>query len=306
MPDPNDVDVHVLDVGQGDCTLIVDHGSQSALLIDCPSKGGKVAIEALRGLGNPEVVGAILTHWDLDHYGGFLEVAAASNCRTLYYNNDTILAYPQDKTIRRAALRQLGEEPYASMRQESAERGDEGSLGAFRWKIIAPYHGDLNRAIVNFDRNLCSGVLRGEAHGISIIVGGDADGRVWQRLISESEDLRADILRWPHHGAKISHSDITASILLDCAQPKFTLISVGSRNRYGHPDPATVELAARRSRMGCTQVTPQCHGLLDGRLGIPCGGTLSFRLKEGGIIETLGGWQHHGDVIDGWEKPMCR
>jgi competence protein ComEC len=286
--------------------LIIDRETETALLIDCPPRGVKVAIQALRDFGDPAVVGAIITHWDLDHYGGLLGVAAASDCHTLYYNRDTILSYPEDNTKRRAALLELIEEPYISMRQKSAQQGEEGQLGVFKWKLLAPSHLDLTRAVVTFERNLCSGVLRGEAHGISIVVGGDADGRVWQRIISEGEELRADILRWPHHGAEISRSGMTASTLLDSTRPKFIVISVGTTNQYGHPNLATVELAAQHSRMGCTQVTHRCHGLLDGRVAVPCGGTLSFRLKEDGSIETWGGWQRHDEVVDGWEKPMCR
>lgn len=45
--DSGDVEVHLLDVGQGDSTLIVDRRSNSALLVDCPSKGVRVVRDVL-------------------------------------------------------------------------------------------------------------------------------------------------------------------------------------------------------------------------------------------------------------------
>ncbi len=306
--DSGDVEVHLLDVGQGDSTLIVDRRSNSALLVDCPSKGVRVVRDVLRTLGDPDVVGSILTHWDIDHYGGLLEVSLACGSQALYYNRDTILSYPIDKTVRRAALRKIAEEPFRSrIRHKPAQQGVHGVLGNFKWELLAPSHLSLTDAVINSDRNLGSGVLRGEAYGVRVLIGGDADGRVWQRMIDEGEDLRAEVLRWPHHGASMHQSNGTsAAVLLEAVRPDFVIISVGTRNRPGHPDPEMVQIASVNARLGCTEVTSHCHGSLPGKKGIECGGTLAFSLASDGSIEARGGWQGHDEIVDGWDRPMCR
>lgn len=301
------VEVHLLDVGQGDCTLIIDRASNTALLVDCPPKGINVVREILGSVGNPEVVGAIITHWDLDHYGGMLEVTLACGCQSLYYNLESLTSYPVDKTIRRAALRQIISEPYRSMLHRPAHEGVHGALGDFEWELLAPSQLSLAEAAVNFDRNLASGILRGEAFGHRIIIGGDAHGRVWRRLIEEGIDLRADVFRWPHHGAAMRHvGGATPEELLDSVRPRFVIMSVGTRNRYGHPDRENVELAARQARVGCTEVTPKCHSSLPNRRRVGCGETMSFSLTRNNSIEAFGGWDGHDDIVNSWDRPMCR
>ena len=44
--------------------------------------------------------------------------------------------------------------------------------------------------------------------------------------------LRSEILKFPHHGARLSG----AGDFLDGVSPQVTIISVGERNQYGHPD----------------------------------------------------------------------
>ena len=53
-------------------------------------------------------------------------------------------------------------------------------------------------------------------------------------------DIRADVLKIGHHGSKYS----TSAAFLDAVAPRAALISVGARNRYGHPTPETLERLA--------------------------------------------------------------
>jgi competence protein ComEC len=50
---------------------------------------------------------------------------------------------------------------------------------------------------------------------------------VWQKIITEP----VDVLKVSHHGSK----DGTTEELLEVLKPKVAVISVGSKNRYGHP-----------------------------------------------------------------------
>lgn len=58
------------DVGQGDCTLVINNGK--TLLIDCGRHcSGSATSRKLASLGIKKIDYAILTHADSDHYGGF-------------------------------------------------------------------------------------------------------------------------------------------------------------------------------------------------------------------------------------------
>src|SRR5689334_338722 len=81
-------DVWFLNVGQGDCTFAIDHRTRSAILIDCPS-GSVKALVGVAQRENAVLDTAIVTHWDLDHYGGIARAAAALSARQVLYNHDT-------------------------------------------------------------------------------------------------------------------------------------------------------------------------------------------------------------------------
>ena len=60
---------------------------------------------------------------------------------------------------------------------------------------------------------------------------GDLESIVERTLVEAHADVRADILKVPHHGSKSSSS--TGFLL--AVQPRIAIISVGKKNRYGHP-----------------------------------------------------------------------
>ena len=75
----------------------------------------------------------------------------------------------------------------------------------------------------------------------------------------------ARIMKVPHHGSKTS-SD---SAWIAATRPRIALVSCGERNRFGHPDPATVGrylLAGARvfrtDREGAIRITPVPGGAL--------------------------------------------
>lgn len=70
---------------------------------------------------------------------------------------------------------------------------------------------------------------------------GDASIDVEKQLLSKYS-LDVDVLKLGHHGSKTSSS----YAFLDTLRPKLALISVGKKNRYGHPS---------------TQVVANCHDL---------------------------------------------
>jgi len=65
---------------------------------------------------------------------------------------------------------------------------------------------------------------------------GDAPKKIEEKIIQDNPNLRCDVLKVGHHGSNTSTSDL----FLRTVQPKVAIISVGARNKFGHPDPTTL------------------------------------------------------------------
>ena len=73
--------------------------------------------------------------------------------------------------------------------------------------------------------------------GLKIMLTGDMEEKVERRLIMAGEVLDSDVLKVGHHGSKTSSSEA----FLAAVSPKVAVISVGAKNRYGHPSPIVLD-----------------------------------------------------------------
>jgi competence protein ComEC len=92
---------------------------------------------------------------------------------------------------------------------------------------------------------------------------GDAEREEERDLLRlGKERLRADVLKVGHHGSRTSSS----RELLAAVAPSEAIISVGARNRYGHPSPETLSsLAASGARIWRTDEDGAVTVVTDGR-----------------------------------------
>lgn len=305
---PGSVIVYFIDVGQGDATVVVDTDTRSALVVDCAGRGaGRVAELLVSHRANVDTM--LVTHWDLDHYGGLTRLLRQVGCRRFLYNHDSLISQRDEERSKiLATLRQILNTPPEDVELGPATSGVSGSLGQATWHLVAPSHRHLTEAVTAGDRNLASGVVRLQAHGKTFIVGGDADARVWESLSSRGYSLSANALRYPHHGSlgpSRGPRPIGPEDLLHQVSPDHTVFSVGTGNRYGHPLPEAIQATTSvGSRVLCTQVTERCHsnGLGPSEA---CAGDVTMHIDPSGLTvrPTIAA---HGQVIDGWDHPMCR
>src|ERR1700761_2901211 len=87
-------DLWFINVGQGDCTVIIDQASRKAILIDCPSWYVDSLKTTLLNAGL-ERFAAIVSHWAIDHYGGLARISASVRTSHVYYNHDSL--FPEGK-----------------------------------------------------------------------------------------------------------------------------------------------------------------------------------------------------------------
>lgn len=229
--------LYFLDVGQGDSELLVipdTHGNTMRLLID----GGPDA-SVLRELG--EVLGPadhridvlMMTHPQLDHFGGFTDVVTRYDVGMFLGNGRKGDAKAYGALHGALAERRV---PYLALGE-----GDRIRYGDAVITLLSPTPSETLDAELN---TTCLVALL-EYHGLRALYTGDIDVNVESRLVHDY-DIHAQILKVPHHGSRFSSSET----FLAEVHPSVAMIEVGAKNRYGHPTKdALGRLAAVGSRI---------------------------------------------------------
>jgi competence protein ComEC len=173
----------------------------------------------------------VLTHSHLDHVGG---LAGVLHQRPVGRVVTSPLAEPASG--HRLVLQALGARGIAL---EPVSAGQAFTAGAVRLDVLGPARPFRN---TRSDPNNSSVVLRATIGGLRILLPGDAEVEAQDDLLLSGVDLRADILKVPHHGSAYSDPSF-----LQAVHARLALISVGLHNDYGHPSPL---LLAELARLG--------------------------------------------------------
>lgn len=320
--------VRFLDVGQGDCTVVIDREETLAAVIDCPAEGlGSLEAElSAASIERPDLV--VISHSDIDHMAGAVALVRSRGAREVRWNADYMMpADPAGRTQRRAALRALADLPDRGIVAGPATDDLTASLGVVRLSCLSPSHAMVSRAQADTRPNHASAIIRLEIGQVVVLIAGDADGAAWRRLMQTGVDLRATVFRIPHHGGAIAlrPTDVDWPELLDTVMAEIHVVSVGTVNGYGHPTAqllAALGARASRARVMCTEVNPVCAGswpLPRAGAGLPlasmaglgarpgacrCAGSISLAVSEHGwtVSPTIA---EHQAVISALESPVC-
>ena len=77
-----------------------------------------------------------------------------------------------------------------------------------------------------------SNVIYTELNGYKFMFMGDASSTTEKEMLSKYNLPDIDVLKVGHHGSRTSSS----KVFIDEINPKYSIISVGKNNRYGHPN----------------------------------------------------------------------
>jgi competence protein ComEC len=219
------VELHVLDVGQGDAILLRTNGGHWLLLDAGPAwRGGDagrttVLPYLLRRGGSLDAF--VLSHPHTDHVGGAASVLTAMRPRTYW---DAAFAGGSDAYIASlAAARKQGIEWHR------VHPGDSIRIDGVVVSFLAP---DSAWTVGLKDPNLASTIAVVRYGVVRFLLVGDAERAEEDWLLAHHHDeLRAQVLKVGHHGSSTSSSDA----FLDAVRPDLAVISVGAANMYGHP-----------------------------------------------------------------------
>jgi competence protein ComEC len=226
-----DVELHMIDVGQGDA-LALRTPAGRWILFDAGRvwKGGdagrSVVIPYLRRRGGTAAA-FILSHPHDDHVGGAPTVLDAL-APQLYLD----AAYAGGSDAYRASLAIAARRGIAWRR---VHPGDSLVVDDVLLRVLAP---DSAWTAGLRDANDASAVVLVEYGRIRFLLTGDAETAEEAWLVrAAGNGLRADVLKVAHHGSRTS----TSQPFLDAVRPRIALISVGAGNRYGHPGARVLE-----------------------------------------------------------------
>jgi competence protein ComEC len=219
------VELHVLDVGQGDAILLRTNGGHWVLLDAGPAwRGGDagrttVLPYLLRRGGSLDAF--VLSHPHTDHVGGAASVLTAMRPHAYW---DAAFAGGSDAYIASlAAARKQGIEWHR------VHPGDSIRIDGVVVSFLAP---DSAWTVGLKDPNLASTIAVVRYGVVRFLLVGDAERAEEDWLLAHHHDeLRAQVLKVGHHGSSTSSSDA----FLDAVRPDLALISVGAGNMYGHP-----------------------------------------------------------------------
>lgn len=221
--------IDFLDVGQGDGIYLAD-GEGMHVMIDGGSTSenevGTYRIGPfLKYNGVKKVDVWIVTHGDLDHYSGLLELLEDG------YEIDYLLlaaAMPQDdvrEALTEAALENGTEVIFT-------QTGDEIRMAGGEMSCLYPSAEDTGD-----DTNALSQVWSFERDGMSVLFCGDI-GEEQEKLLA-GRGLLQDyvVLKAAHHGSKYS----SCADFLEEVSAEYAVISCGEGNSYGHPHAEALE-----------------------------------------------------------------
>ncbi|RKU36299.1 DNA internalization-related competence protein ComEC/Rec2 [Candidatus Poribacteria bacterium] len=245
------LEVVTLDVGQGDAAVVkfpdgrvmlVDGGIQYSYENKKKKRqveydaGERVVAPYLDVNGVRELELVVLSHQDIDHGGGLAHILKNFEVKGVLGIAEKA---NYSETIER--LREIAQEEEILYEFEYA--GEIEVTPTATLNLLHPIDA-ASTNLMDTDTNDDSLVMKLSYGEVDILFTGDIEAKAETRLITSGQDLRAEVLKVPHHGSRTSS---TAPFIAG-VQPKFALFSLGIRNRYGFPDAGVV---ARYQRRGC-------------------------------------------------------
>ncbi len=239
-----------LDVGQGDAVAIRTPGRRWILVDTGPrsrtfDSGARIVVPYLRRRGAARLEALVLTHPDLDHIGG---ADAVLSELTVVRVLD-----PGAAAARPAYVGALERARARGATWFAARAGDLVSADGVTLEVLHP--GGAADSAATDEANDQSVVLLLRYGDFTALLPGDAPASVEEALLAAGRIPPLDLLKAGHHGSRTS----TSWRLVESTQPALSVVSAGTRNRYGHPHRVVLD---RLERAGSAVARTDLQGVV--------------------------------------------
>lgn len=217
---PDRMEVHFMDVGQGDATLITCGGH--AMLIDTGDDTKGTAIQNyLQKQKITKLDYLVLTHPDADHIGGAPVIITKFDIGNVFVSN-----FEKDNKTYQKLIQSLDDKRIKAL---TPKVNSTYTLGTAGITILAPsgtYDNPNDASIALLLKN----------GSRSFLFTGDAGEDAEKDILKTGIDISADVYKVGHHGSKYS----TSKDFFEAVDPFYAVISCGEGNSYGHPHAETL------------------------------------------------------------------
>ena len=223
--------IDMLDVGDGSCFVLQSNGQ--GIVWDCGSldrRVGAMCSQSIQKLGSPAILGVIITHDNIDHFNGLIDLARLDGIKQVYITDRLVDEPSPSWTSTRTVLESMGVEITA------LTGGNQIIMGDVTIECLWPTSAGIDDASANNTSMVVQISIPNEdpkshpsdepvAKNLSVLLTGDIERSAMESIMIEHPDLRADILELPHHGS----SKAGAFEFVDQLSPTVIFQSTGHR-----------------------------------------------------------------------------
>jgi len=245
-----EMEVHFIDVGQGDAALVITpHGH--AMLFDTGGTrdnvfdiGARVDLPYLRHYGIQALDYIFLSHAHEDHAAGAGAILLHMPVNHVYTAGEGTGVYARSMRI--------GDGNPLLMKLGTAQEGQSIVLDGVTVEFLyAPPYSEVE----HLTGNEVSNVYRVCYGNASFLFTGDLVKEHEMKMIARAGDLNSTVVKVPHHGSDTS----SCEDFVRAVHPSYAIYCVGEGNSFGHPRPSIVE---RYERVGARTLRTDRDGAI--------------------------------------------
>ena len=246
------LELYFFDVGQGDSEMIVMPGNVKLMIDGGPDNGKAVEqIDNIMPWHDRYIDLVMISHAELDHFGGLLDVLKRYKVGAFIYNGkgNNSESFKELAVIikeRNIPVIVVGEGDSIAYASSTVDIVSAGGASRNEGAIVAKFTGG----------------------GASALYTGDI-GEETELQLAKEKNIKADVLKIAHHGSKFSSN----KRFLEAVDPKITVIEVG-KNSYGHPTDIVLE---RIKQLGARLFRTDMNGMV--RLVVEDGMIRQYKMK---------------------------
>ena len=232
---PRNLEIHFLDVGQGDScfiitpnhkTILIDGGGSTSSTFDV---GKDTLIPYLLDKGYTQLDYVFISHFDQDHVGGILSLLEELKVGQIFISKQG------ETSDNYEAFFKIVQEK--NLQVQEVKMGDKIKIGDVAFHILWPSEKQIEENQLNNNAM----VMKLQYKKFSMLFTGDieeiAEKKILDTYKKHLDSLKATVLKVAHHGSKSSSTEE----FLKAVNSKVAIIGVGENNMFGHPNDAILE-----------------------------------------------------------------